>query len=268
MLILRLTRILLLFFCLLLGLTLAGVHQLLCHLRLATQGSVNQLARWWFISILRVLNVRVRLNADPLEHRGLIVANHISWLDIPVLGSVLPTYFLSKAEVKDMPVLGWLTAKGGTLFIHRGRHDLEELRDQMQRRLGDGHFLTFFPEGTTGRCDRLGPFHPRLFAAAIETGVPVVPVAVHYRNDDPSQPKIPFEEESFLSNIWRVLGIWRTEVEVTVLPALESAGMPRRALADQARRSIAQALNLPDDPLSPTGSLASGRPAPTPESQP
>ncbi len=262
MLILQLVRILLIFLCLLLGLLLAGVHQVLCWLKLARQGSVHHVARWWFACVLKALNVRVRLNAGKLEHRGLIAANHISWLDIPVLGSVLPTYFLSKAEVKDMPVIGWLTAKGGTLFIHRGSHELEEVRDRMQQRLGDGHFLTFFPEGTTGPGNQLRLFHPRLFAAAIETGVPVLPVAIHYRSDDPNRPRIPFEEESFISNIWRVLGIWRTEVEVTVLPALESAGMTRRALADQTRQAIIRSLNLPSEPLN------QDRRAPTPESLP
>ena len=259
---LRLTRLLALVFCVFYGLLLAGGHRLLCRLGRSSPGAIHAYARLWFRSLLWVLNVRVRMDAGALEHRGLIAANHISWLDIPVLGAVLPTYFLSKAEVRDMPLVGWLADSGGTLFIHRGRHELEEVRDRMQSRLGDGHFLTLFPEGTTGRGDRLRPFHPRLFAAAIETGVPVVPIAIHYRSDDPRHPKIPFDRESFFTNIWRVLGIWRTEVDVRVLPALESAGMPRRALADQARSAIIQSLRLPGEPQVPD------RPVPTPQSLP
>lgn len=259
---LRLVRLPALVFCVLYGLLLAGGHRLLCRLGLSRPGAIHAYARLWFRSLLWVLNVRIRLDADALEHRGLVVANHISWLDIPVLGAVLPTYFLSKAEVRDMPLLGWLADSGGTLFIHRGRHELDEVRDRMQRRLGDGHFLTLFPEGTTGRGDRLRPFHPRLFAAAIETGVPVVPVAIDYRSDDPREPKIPFEQETFFANIWRVLGIPRTAVHVRVLPALESAGMPRKALADQARSAIIRALRLPPEPKVPD------RPAPVPESLP
>jgi len=257
---LRVIRLMALVICVLYGLLLAGSHRLFCRLGLSRPEAIHAYAQLWFRSLLWVLNVRVRMDAGALEHRGLIAANHTSWLDIPVLGTVLPTYFLSKAEVRDMPLVGWLAESGGTLFIHRGCHDLDEVRDRMQSRLGDGHFLTLFPEGTTGRGDRLRPFHPRLFGAAIETGVPVVPIAIRYRSDDPEDPKIPFEEETFFTNIWRVLGLWRTEVDVRVLPALESAGMPRRALADQARSAIIHSLSLPSEPKAPD------RPAPAPES--
>lgn len=257
---LRLARFLGLILCVILGLGLAASHALLCRLRLAHPHHIHGFARCWFRSVLRVANIRPHLDAPGLERRGLVVANHTTWLDIPVLGALLPTYFLSKAEVRDMPLVGWLAERGGTLFIHRGRHELEEVRDRMQRRLGDGHFLTFFPEGTTGG-GRLRPFHPRLFAAAIETGVPVIPVAIRY-SDDPDRPRIPFEEESFVANIWRILGVWRTDVTVRVLPALESAGMPRRALADQAREVIERSLN-PAPEATPRG-----RPAPAPESRP
>lgn len=262
MLVIRLLRLLALVLCLLFGLLLASTHRLLCRMGLSRSGHIHGFARLWYRSLLRVMNVRVRLESGVLEHRGLIVANHISWLDIPVLGAVLPTYFLAKAEVRDMPLVGWVADSGGTLFIHRGRHQLDDVRDQMQSRLGDGHFLTLFPEGTTGRGDCLRPFHSRLFAAAIDTGVPVVPVAIHYRSDNPHDRKIPFEQESFLTNIWRVLGIWRTDVDVRVLPAMESAGMPRRALANQAREAISRSLNLPDATTTPD------HPATTPESQP
>ncbi|MHA7880059.1 MAG: lysophospholipid acyltransferase family protein [Saccharospirillum sp.] len=246
--IIRTVRLIALIGLLLFGFALIVFHQLASLLSRNSRKDVHQVARIWYRSLLAVMNVKVTTRLATVEHRGLIVANHLSWLDIPVLGSVLPTYFLSKAEVRRYPLIGWLANQAGTLFIERGTHQLEVVRDLMQTRLTEGHFLTFFPEGTTGDGLTLKPFHPRLFAAAIETGMPVFPVALDYRTDrtQPQQP-IAFGKESFAANVWRVLGQWRTQVHITAFPPLESAGMPRRALAEQSRQIIAEGLGLETD---------------------
>lgn len=246
--IIRTLRLIALIGLLLFGFLLIAYHHLASLFSRKAKRDVHQVARIWFRSLLAAMNVRVTTQLTEVEHRGLIVANHLSWLDIPVLGSVLPTYFLSKAEVRRYPLIGWLANQSGTLFIERGSNQLEVVRDLMQSRLTDGHYLTFFPEGTTGDGLTMKPFHPRLFAAAIDTGLPVFPVALDYRTDKskPQQP-IAFGNESFAGNVWRVLGEWRTHVHVTAYPPLESAGMPRRALADQSRRVIAEGLGLEID---------------------
>lgn len=260
--VLRLLRLFILALLVVLGVLMAATHGLLCCLRLSRPAGVHGFARLWYRSLLAVMNIHVRLDKTvPMPARGLIAANHLTWLDIPVLGSVLPTYFLSKAELLSVPLVGWLAKRGGTVFIHRGRHQLREVREVMQTRLENGHFLTFFPEATTGPGHRLRPFHPRLFSAAIETGLPVIPVAIHYRGEDPVNPKIPFCDEHFFTNVWRILGIWRTQVDVQVLPALQSAGMARRPLANMARAAVAESLNLPLDPAPP------GFPVTTPENR-
>lgn len=248
----RLLRMLGLIGALFLGIVLILGHDTGRRLGRLDQHSKHLLAQWWYARLLQIMNVKVRLHQAPDQMRGLIAANHISWLDIPVLGSVLPTYFLAKAEVGRIPVIGWLARRGGTLFIHRGKSQHAEVLTLMQALLQEGggdRYLTFFPEATTGPGNRLRPFHPRLFAAAIETGLPVVPVAIGYSSDDPANPTVAYGNESMASNIWRVLGERQITVEVNALPALASENATRRQLADQARQAIAASLRIPAAPL-------------------
>lgn len=248
----RCLRILGLSVTLILGMCLILGHDLGRRLGWFDEHSKHLLARWWYARLMQIMSVRVKLTRAPGQVRGLVAANHISWLDIPVLGSVLPTYFLSKIEVGQIPVIGWLARKGGTLFIHRGKNQHAEVRHLMQRLLAEGggdRYLTFFPEATTGPGDRLLPFHPRLFAAAIETGLPVVPVSIHYISDGSVHPSIPYGEESMGTNIWRVLGEKHIDVNVTALPSIPSTNKTRRQLSDQARVAIAKSLRISMTPL-------------------
>lgn len=257
----RLLRLLGLIGALILGIVLIVGHDTGRRLGLLDRHSKHLLAQWWYARLLQIMNVKVRLQQAPDQVRGLIAANHISWLDIPVLGSVLPTYFLAKAEVGHIPVIGWLARRGGTLFIHRGKSQHAEVLALMQALLKQGggdRYLTFFPEATTGPGTRLRPFHPRLFAAAIETGLPVVPVAIRYSSDDPDNPTVPYGQESMTANIRRILGEKQIAVEVNVLPSFASENATRRQLADQARLAIAGSLRIPATPLPGARSNRSG----------
>lgn len=206
---------------------------------------VLSLARLFYRLLLRVMNIRVITTGSYHHDSAMICANHISWLDIPVLGSQIPTYFLSKAELRNIPILGWMAHQSGTLFIKRGTGQIPEVKALIERYLSQDHCLTFFPETTTGNGYAMRRFHPRLFSAAIDTGTPVLPVAINYH--DQRQPDLPiaFGDESLGANLWRVLGRWRTEVSLTILPSQASQGQTRRQLADQSMHLIADALNLP-----------------------
>ena len=126
----------------------------------------------WYRRVLACLNIRVSVTGQPAEAPCLVVCNHISWLDILVLGSAVPVAFLSKAEVAQWPLISRLSRAGGTLFIQRGgegaaRRSIEGIRKAFKRQQS----VAVFPEGTTGKGHTVLPFHPRLFAAAIESGV-------------------------------------------------------------------------------------------------
>lgn len=204
-------------------------------------------AQLWYRALLKVMNVKVNLKGHYQHQAALICCNHISWLDIPVLGSVVPTYFLSKAELRNTPILGWLAHHAGTLFIHRGTGQIAEVKQLMQGYLSADHCLAFFPEATTGNGFAIRRFHPRLFSAAIETETDILPIALQYHTKSQPSLNVDFADESLAENLWRVLGRWRTEVDVTLSATLSSTGYERKVIANQAMNVIADAMDLPAD---------------------
>ena len=113
----------------------------------------------------RILGIRFVTTGAPLKGAGAVVANHASWLDIFALNASKRIYFVSKAEVASWPAIGWLARATGTVFIKRDRREASAQLDVFRARLGVGHRLLFFPEGTSSDGLRVLPFKPTLFAA-------------------------------------------------------------------------------------------------------
>jgi len=103
----------------------------------------------WHAGLCRILELRVQIQGEPLKEGAVLVSNHVSWLDIPVLGSRLPASFIAKSDVRAWPLIGGLSARAGTLFLRRGGRDLQEGSAAMTRLLARGASLALFPEGTT-----------------------------------------------------------------------------------------------------------------------
>lgn len=152
-------------------------------------GSLSERARWnqkWCRHLLRALAVSVdtRFTAAPA---GLIVGNHLGYLDILVLGAQQPLVFVAKAEVRSWPVLGWLTQHAGTIFIRRDRRsDLLRVRAAVETAVATGATVAVFPEGTSSDGRTIRPFHPGLFVSAAEHAWPVTPFWLAYELDDGS----------------------------------------------------------------------------------
>ena len=141
---------------------------------------------------LRLLRIRLSVNGQPMRQHGAIVANHSSWLDIYVLNARKRVYFVSKAEVSGWFGIGALARATGTVFIERARKHAAAQRDLMKVRLGFGHKLLFFPEGTSTNGRLVLPFKPTLFEALFEIGdadLFVQPVAVEYRAPNGEDPR-------------------------------------------------------------------------------
>jgi lyso-ornithine lipid O-acyltransferase len=203
--------------------------------------------RRWYRRALELSGVEVRCDGQPLPGPALVVANHVSWLDIPVLGSVMDVRFLSKVEVARWPVIGLLARRNGTLFIHRGAHHSERIVRDISDVLNQGHQVVIFPEATTTGGREVRRFHPRLFAAAVDTLTPVQPVALDYGRGDGDTPPVAayFGGDWFVLHAWRILRKPRTVVHVHLPPALPVAeGTTRRQLADAARKAVVAALGL------------------------
>ena len=226
-----------------LGLVLCGV--VLAALRLRRRadappdaGQLALVQRWLGWAAI-LLGVRIRDRGRPTTTPALVVANHVSWLDIVVLGATLPVVFVAKAEIRRWPVLGWLAALAGTLFIERGgKHAAETVARTMAKCLGAGVSVAVFPEGTTTDGHRVRRFHPRLLAAAQEARVPIQPVALCYPHVRGVHPAVPFTDgDTFLRSALRVLGARHIDAEVTFCPPLPPEE-DRRRLAQRAHDCI------------------------------
>lgn len=200
--------------------------------------------RWWHRRFCQILGIDIRVHGAPAEGHALWVSNHISWLDIPVLGSIFPVYFLSKAEVAKWPVVGWLARVAGTLFIQRGAGDAGQVTEQLAGHLREGRNVLFFPEGTTTEGVRLKRFFHKLFSAATTTDLPVQPVLVCYRDQqDALHPHAPFVgDDAFLSHALEILRGDRIVVDILVLPLEPVAGRDARALSRDLEAKMAIAL--------------------------
>jgi 1-acyl-sn-glycerol-3-phosphate acyltransferase len=179
----------------------------------------------------------------------LILANHISWLDIFAINALCPVAFVAKAEIARWPLIGTLVARTGTLFIERGRrHAVHRMVEHIAHALRDGARVAVFPEGTTGDGASLLPFHANLLQAAIVDGTPVWPVGLIYRDSTGARARaVEFlGETTFVASMWRILGARDLSCEVHPLAELAPRpGETRHALSARVREGLAARLGLP-----------------------
>ncbi len=201
---------------------------------------------WWSAGLLAALGVGLRVQGAFRPGATLLVINHISWLDIAAVHAACPrARFVSKADVRHWPLLGWLIGAVGTLFIERERkRDALRVVHQMAQALEAGDTVAVFPEGTTGDGSALLPFHGNLLQAAIATGTPVQPVALRYAEPGHAvSPTVSWVGATTLAHsIWMIASARGIEVSVTALGARGSAHADRRALAQRLREDIEEAL--------------------------
>ncbi len=210
----------------------------------------HQRIQWWSAGVLKSLGMTLHLEGTlPRPGATLLVANHISWLDIVALHAATPqARFVSKADVLHWPLLGWLIKGAGTLFIERERkRDAVRVVHAMAEALRAGDTVAVFPEGTTGAGPELLPFHANLLQAAIATGTPVQPAALRYADArQPFSPAVEFlGETTLLQSVWRVASARGLGAHVTLLPPQGTEHADRRALAEHLREQIAARLPAP-----------------------
>lgn len=228
--------------------TLLGVACAL-PVRLLPAPARGWLVRRWARGVPRTFGVRVTVRVHPYAPGSggeLVVANHISWLDIPLVASVLPGRMLAKSEVGRWPLLGRLAGLGSTLFIDRDRlRALPGAVDTVAAALRAGSRVVAFPEGSTW-CGRGsgGVFRPAVFQAAIDAEVSVRPVRITYG----TAGAVAFVgDDPLAASLWRVVRAAGLTAEVDVLAPIPagarafvpaSGGPGRRALARAARAAV------------------------------
>ncbi len=206
--------------------------------------SPPRLLRWiayfaqvWARVTCRVLNIQVRIEGNAAIKPGsLIVANHIGSPDIFVLGATFKGFFVSKSEIADWPLFGWLVRLGKTVFADRSkRHQVKTLIGEIKQRLNSGHNVILFPEAQATDGTDVVPFKSAVFESAVLASRPVVPVEICYHDDH--QPTIAYYGDSFISHIMTLLKAPRLLATVTVLPEI-SAGEDRQTLAEKSYKAI------------------------------
>ena len=232
---------------------LHGLHGLLIVLlRFPSLGVAGrrERIRWWSAKMLRMLGIRLQVHGEFRPGAKLIVANHISWLDIMAVHAVCPeARFVSKADVQHWPLVGRLVASADTLYIERERpRDALRVVHQMAAALEAGDTVAVFPEGTTGNGQALLPFHANLMQAAITTCTPVQPVALRFSDATRTvSPAALFIGDTTLAqSLWMLAQGDGMVAHVTVLTAHGSAHADRRSLTELLRGEIGQALAATD----------------------
>jgi 1-acyl-sn-glycerol-3-phosphate acyltransferase len=217
----------------------------------------------WSAQLLRTLAVRLHVHGEPpLPCRPpnrkrvspatdtqpiMLVANHVSWLDIFVIDAVVPARFVAKSEIRAWPVIGWLTEKTGTLYLQRARrHDIARINRALAEAMRDDYPFAVFPEGTTTDGSQVLKFHSSLLQPALLAGAVLYPVALRFtRTDGTLCTEAAYDGPKTL---WETLLLIVTQpaidAHVHFLPPLANHGH-RRDLARTAREVILHSLFPP-----------------------
>jgi 1-acyl-sn-glycerol-3-phosphate acyltransferase len=181
------------------------------YLRVRYPDTLERRAQWLHesaIFVMRKMGIALKITGN-LPASGLLVGNHLSYLDIMIYGAALPCYLVSKIQIGRWPFFGTLARAGGTIFVDRSsRTSAESVTVQIAERLKGPVPVLFFPEGTSTDGSRLLRFHSRFYTPAVDACVPITAVAVRYVPEDgsPERELCWFGDDTFLPHVWKVLG--------------------------------------------------------------
>jgi len=222
----------------------------------------------WSRRLLAILGIRLQVEGPPIEPGCLLVANHISWVDIFVINALAPSAFVSKAEVRTWPLVGWLAARNDTVFLRRGsRGHAKIVNAEIAALLEAGRNVAVFPEGTTTDGSHVLHFHAALLQPAIAAGRPVQPVAISYHAPDGTPSRAPaYVGEVSLGQCFAA--IVRAPALIararTTEPLTTQEGTDRRSLAAHAWEAIDQFIaTLPTGPQEQHTQLATCHTSPS-----
>ncbi|HNN44426.1 MAG TPA: lysophospholipid acyltransferase family protein [Azospira sp.] len=197
--------------------------------------------------MLDILGIRLAADLSAIEPGSLIVANHISWVDVFVLNAARPVAFVSKSEVRRWPLVGWLAARTDTVFLRRGsRGHAKVVNAEIDALLNTGKDVALFPEGTTTDGTHMLGFHSALLQPAVETGRPIQPVALSYQGNNGLRSVAPAYagETTLMGSLHAILNTRGITAQAVALPALTPVGRHRRELAHMARERIATSIGV------------------------
>lgn len=220
----------------------------LCYLPFLHDARRLRLRQRWSRQLLEILAIRLECpsGAETSAPPGtLIVANHVSWLDVFVINSLRPSSFVAKSEVRCWPFFGWLAARHETVFLRRGsRGHARVVNGEIDALLNAGKDVAIFPEGTTSDGSYLLGFHAALMQPAVETGRPILPLTVSYHDADGRYTRGPAfaGETTLLQSFATILASRSLIARLTPAAPIATAGRTRREVVREAHAAIAATL--------------------------
>jgi 1-acyl-sn-glycerol-3-phosphate acyltransferase len=227
---------------------------LLASLQLFVRRIRPDLTSWlpmrWHRGCCRIFGLEVEISGCVTTQKPvLFVSNHVSYLDISLLGSILPGAFIAKADIEQWPLFGVLAKLQNTLFIERASRHVKGQLDQMQQHLQQQENLILFPEGTSSDGSAVLPFKSALFKS-VEKGSPVpvwiqpVSLAYHTYDGQPMSPAIRdyyawYNDMPAVSHMLKMAGMKRATISVILHPAISGEQFPnRKALAEYCQQQV------------------------------
>ena len=216
----------------------AGLCITTWHFPRYTEEQRRHRIRRWSQQLIRIIGLRHCVYGQPASTAAplLLLANHVSWLDIYALNAISPARFVAKSEVRSWPVIGRLCSDCGTLFVDRNsKHDAQRVNAEIAGALQEGSDVAIFPEGTTTDGTTIRPFRSALLQAAMDQHALIQPVYLRYLDADGTPSPLPayYGKISFGQSLWKLLGASGLRVEVHFLP-------PVRADQENNRRELAR----------------------------
>ena len=192
--------------------------------------------------VLRILGIGVTIEGTAPARPGILVTNHLGYVDVLVLGSILDVVFVSRDDVRDWPLIGPFARASGTVFLDRERkRQLPQVVEVLRAWNARGTRIVFFPEGTSGRGDVVMPFRSSLFEAAVRAGATVHAAALDYRTapgDAPAEVAVCWwGDTGFAPHAWRLLRLREVRARVTFSDA-EIAPTDRKTVAREAQAAV------------------------------
>jgi len=215
-----------------------------CGARRAGLHGAAGLQRAWARAMLGLLGVRVTLDGALPSRTCLVVANHLSYLDILVLARCFPVRFVAKSEIAGWPVLGGMARAVGTIFVVQARRrDVLRVDREMAETLAAGVAVVLFPEGQSTRGVGVERFRSSLLESAARGAIPCLAVALHY--DTPQDPWAPagtvcwWGGMGFWAHAWNLVGLRRVEAQVRPAPG-PLVHSDRKRLAEALQGALAE----------------------------
>lgn len=238
-------RLLYKFFCIIClffyGLIIAGIVFPVLHFICSTNKAKTKRDRLkihWLKVFSSIMKLSVIREGELPKDGALLISNHISWLDIIVIGQYLPVYFVAKSDISSWPIIGYLSRQGGTIFIRRGnKKSIKATTEKMIWVLKQNSNIVAFPEGTTTSGNEVLSFHASLFQPALLTKSVIQPVVIQY--EGAAKHQAPFiGEDDFVRHLIKMLCLDKVEVRLSFLPVIKSLGKDRHTVCVEAREKI------------------------------